>query len=250
MADDGLAAAGVATPPPLASRARKVVIATPFYGSPPVQYLQSLQVTTDVLARLGRAYDFVMLPGDTYVHRARNAILLDFLQGDATDLFMIDSDIAWDARDFLRVLDAPHDVVAALYRQKNDWGIWTGAHLGGEGGTMQRDEAGFIRASRLPTGFMRITRTVAEQVWAAETVEYLHRDGKTRVRYVFSAGPENGLWWSEDFTFCRKWRRLGGELWLAADVTLQHVYPHAHEGNYQRDYLDRLAVEAGATGAD
>ena len=34
--------------------------------------------------------------------------------------------------------------------------------------------------------------------------------------------PETGIYLSEDYAFCRRWRDLGGEIWLDAQGSLTH----------------------------
>ena len=35
--------------------------------------------------------------------------------------------------------------------------------------------------------------------------------------------PETGHYLSEDYTFCRRWRDIGGEIWLDTQGSLIHV---------------------------
>ena len=36
---------------------------------------------------------------------------------------------------------------------------------------------------------------------------------------------------SEDYTFCRRWQKLGGEIWLDPEIKLNHIGHHVFAGN-------------------
>ena len=42
---------------------------------------------------------------------------------------------------------------------------------------------------------------------------------------------DTGLYLSEDYAFCQRWRDIGGEVWLDAAARLTHTGPHAFPGN-------------------
>ena len=96
-----------------------LVIASCFYEvkaySP---YVTSLVNSIGVLNELGIPFDYYELSGDSYVDRAKNTLVHRFLQSDASHLFMIDSDEAWNIEGFARMLKAAMagaEVVGAAY---------------------------------------------------------------------------------------------------------------------------------------
>ncbi len=151
----------------------KVIIATPFYelkGFSP--YIKSMTETTRLLTMHGIQWDFMDLSGDSYVHRARNSMCMNFLEDPwATDLFFIDSDMAWDPRAFVDMMFRPEPVVGGTYPVKNKWDLWTSqpeiadadtdhAHFVG---IPLPDGSALIKANRLAGGFLRIKRSVLEK---------------------------------------------------------------------------------------
>ena len=36
---------------------------------------------------------------------------------------------------------------------------------------------------------------------------------------------------SEDYTFCRRWQKIGGNIWLDPDIKLNHVGQYVFSGN-------------------
>lgn len=150
----------------------KIVIATPFYelkGFSP--YISSMLGTTKLLTLHGIDWAFMDLSGDSYVHRARNSMCMNFLEDPwATDLFFIDSDMAWDPQAFVHMVFRPEPIIGGTYPVKNKWDAWTSkpivfdpekdphymGHQMPEGGAL-------IQASQLAGGFLRIKRSVLEK---------------------------------------------------------------------------------------
>jgi hypothetical protein len=42
--------------------------------------------------------------------------------------------------------------------------------------------------------------------------------------------PETGHYLSEDYAFCRRWRSIGGRLWLDTRGKLSHIGTHEFDG--------------------
>ena len=43
----------------------------------------------------------------------------------------------------------------------------------------------------------------------------------------FPLGFQNGVYTSEDYAFCRRWRAIGGQVWADLTVRLTHYGNHA-----------------------
>ena len=151
----------------------KVIIATPFYelkGFSP--YITSLVNTVRLLMLHGIQWEFMELSGDSYVHRARNSMCMNFLADPyATDLFFIDSDMAWNPEAFINMLFRPEPIIGGTYPVKNQWQFWTSraeiidpdtptAHFLG---VPLPDGSSLIKATQLAGGFLRIKRSVLER---------------------------------------------------------------------------------------
>ena len=150
----------------------KIYIATPFYelkGFSP--YIRSLVETTRILTASGVDWVFMDLNGDSYVHRARNSMCMNFLNDPwATDLFFIDSDMAWDPDSFIRILFRPEPIIGGTYPVKNKWEMWTSKpvivspekdpHFVG---IALPDGGKLVTAFQLAGGFLRIKRSVLEK---------------------------------------------------------------------------------------
>jgi hypothetical protein len=219
----------------------KVLLATPAYGGQVTEaYLQSLLALVHASYARGVQIDVMTLTNESLITRARNEIVATFMGGDWTDLLWVDADISFSPEHVWRLLDAPHDVCATPYAMK---GLdWDAASLAGTADTARQAaimsvinfmpgavvEGGFAPALDAGTGFMRIKRSVLEKLIAAHPeVEYTsEKDGKTRWA-IFDCIIHNGRYLSEDYTFCRRWQALGGQVWV--DVASPNL---GHQGSY------------------
>ena len=223
-------------------------IATPCYGGLVTQtYMQSILRLMQHAGPAGFELSLSMLGNDSLITRSRNTLVARFLdQPEATHLMFIDADIGFEPIQVERMLRAGRDVVAGMYPLKlNDWGDASSAHLAAgenfetaalryvgliaEGAHADAD--GFARATYAATGFLLITRQCLMRMIAAYP--------ETRYRAIQSwpprptslhqyalfdclIEPETGIYLSEDYAFCRRWRDLGGEIWLDTRGSLTH----------------------------
>lgn len=185
--------------------------------------------------------------GDSLVPNARNVLLAKFHQmSECTDLIWIDHDVWWEGDEILRLMQHPVDFVAGSYRHKSDdesypmgWlpdpdgkGLWAVDPVTGE----PRDD-GLMEVASVPGGFVRITRTVVEQMFAANPDRmYTCRQAPGLMcccLYELPFVPNVGLV-GEDYIFCERWRAIGGKVWLDPTLRLHH------SGN--KEYLGNLAA--------
>src|SRR5690349_6738094 len=89
-----------------------------------------MAATIETLSRAGIQFDFLQVQGSCHVDDVRNGIIRDFLKWERheepgalrryTDLFFIDADMGWHPKGIIDLLMAPGDIVAGVYRHKND----------------------------------------------------------------------------------------------------------------------------------
>lgn len=115
----------------------------------------------------------------------------------------------------------------------------------GGGAPKLRVEQGFVRATRIGTGITMVTREVLDAIGRRHP-DLLLPDGAKRYRDRGVEGPvlqcftpfanDDGEMFSEDISFCERWRRAGGEIWVCVDEPITHVGGQ----NYTGRYLDRM----------
>jgi hypothetical protein len=237
-----------------------LVIATPCYGGMVTQrYMQSICALLLAATQDGLPVTVEFLGNDSLITRARNTLVATALDNPAaTHLMFIDADIGFTPQQVARMLGFDRDVVAGMYPLKllhNDEAMvarvaagepletaqirYVGAPLPAD---LRRDEDGFMTAEFAGTGFMLIKRQALERMIEAypETRYGAAHDravpNESPHKYALfdcTIDPQTGDYLSEDFTFCRRWRAIGGEVWLDARSSLIHVGPREFAGDAQ-----------------
>jgi hypothetical protein len=184
--------------------------------------------------------------GDADLSRSRNATVQEFLATTCTDMICIDSDISWKPGALEQLLMHPVELVAGVYRQRVDPEWYPVGYLEDPEGVGlnavdprngRRAENGLIEVTGVPAGFLRIARSCAVRMsgyYASHGFPDSTVSTGTNVG-LFDFETTNGGRWSEDLTFCRRWREIGGRIWVDPNIPLTHHgykdYP-GHFGNW------------------
>lgn len=204
-------------------------IATPSRGNPDMAYGGSMAVTLLTCAMAGiRAVPYAMT-GETEIARARAILFSEFMASGAENLLFVDDDLGWDADAVPRLLSHAPEIVGGAYPFKDSSGRYP-VRFGPD--AEQKD--GLIACDFLPGGFIRIKRSAAERmVQAYASLEYAEEKTRSgRSWALFWNILQDGTWLSEDSSFCKRWRDIGGQLWLDPDITFSHHGRHAWGGNF------------------
>jgi hypothetical protein len=217
----------------------KLMICTPFYEvkaySP---YITSLVDTIRVLHELGVDWTYREVSGDSYVDRAKNTLVHNFLESDYTHLMMIDSDHAWDIEGFARLLKASMagaEIIGAAYPCKNNWEFYgcqaeirDGSYVG-----IEVDGMRLLEMVCIPGGFLIYSRAAFERA-RPNLKSYLAPDGSGG--YILEAFrcniEDSGVRLGEDVYFQQRYREAGGLVLLEPNVTMRHFGTKAWTGNY------------------
>lgn len=218
----------------------KLLIATPFYDmkgwSPYIRSLIHSYAT--LLIAMKMDVSFVSIDNDSFIDRARNRIANNFMNSDFTDLLFIDSDEEWEPEGLARIVMAKGDVVAAGYPVKNKWNWYAITPKPGPGDKFIQNETGQFEAIGAPGGFMKIKRTVFEQIALAYPDQaYIDKDEKEEevIRFDFYGtiqDYDNFRVFRDDIAFIQRWLSIGGKLWVEPNVTITHYGFEGHKGNY------------------
>lgn len=214
---------------------KKILFMTPFYenkGYSP--YIRSLFQTVYLLGRHSTLeFDFQEVSGGSYVHHARNLMADMFLKSDATHLFFIDSDQSWDVQGMLNVLKSDKEIVGAAYPVKNNWEHYGVTIHGDEKNVALVDKDGLIKAQKVPTGFMKISRTVFEKIKKANPHDW-YWDNERKLYNYFGHLTVDHVMYGEDISFGIRWSRIGGEMWVEPRVSMGHYGVQGWYGNYHQ----------------
>lgn len=204
----------------------------------------------DALRRLSTTMQVEEFGGSTAfgcdVVRARNrmaAIVLRELKY-VTNVLWWDDDL-WptDISIVQKMIDAKRDVVAAPYTNKQQPLRWIHEPIPDE----KCDDAGFMRVRSVGFGFTITSRRCLEKLSeeserSRESRPYWDEwGGGHRIANIFGlmyetmAHGHEGLR-SEDYSFCRRWRDVGGDIWLYGGKgnILQHAGGHAWDATQMK----------------
>lgn len=217
------------------------------YSGVTAETCSSLVMTASLLAKKGMDFSLAM-PSDSMLSRSREESAAFFLSATAcTHLFFLDADIAFHPSAVVRMLEHDVDVVGGLYRKRVlDWQCLDLARDAGLQDVQQFvgpyascldtkspiTETGLVKAKRLATGFLCISRSALERV--AEAYPWLEYKGQNGpVRAIFEPIIKPGSCHpGEDYSFCERCLEQGIELWCDLAIDLDHIGPHRFRSSF------------------
>lgn len=235
-----------------------------------------------VLNELGIDYTYLQICGDSYVDRAKNSLVHEFLKSDYTHLMIIDSDETWDVIGFARLIKSAlkgFEVIGGLYPCKNNWEFFGGIPNAKDGQILGREEAGcrVIDMYCVPGGFIIYTREAIERTrpnldsylapetneyilevfrcnietntprYTAEELEKLDKAELVQLYLSNQRGNRRGGRVGEDIYFQQRYKEMGGKIWCEPDINMGHIGIKEWQGNYNQHLLEcRGVAEAPA----
>jgi hypothetical protein len=161
--------------------------------------------------------------GNALLADGRAVIVAKFLASDGTDLVFVDSDVIWERGGLLKLLDAPVDFVAGIYPQRKDPINYCVQWLPGD--ELWANADGLIEVAGVPAGFMRLTRSMLEKMIAAypESEFYVETLDDHKAYALFDPWRDGVIKYGEDYSFCRRWREIGGKVFVQPEILMGHV---------------------------
>lgn len=248
-------------------RKSKFFIATPCYGGALTEpYFRSVIKLMTFFNSHKIPLAFGTIANESLVTRARNVLLAYFLNSDYTHLMFVDADIEFKVEDLLKLYVHDKDVVVGAYPKK---GVnWT--HIKNsialdpkkelspqQVGALGSDyainfkfknketktvevENGLIKLHDAGTGFMMIKReAILKMIEKHPELKYNNdvQMGNVDLKDNFYAlfdtmiDPVDKRYLSEDYTFCRRWQAMGGDIYLDPSISLNHYGSFCFQGN-------------------
>ncbi len=250
-------------------RKNKFFIATPCYGGQLNEpYFRSVIKMMTFFNGHQIPLAFGTIANESLVTRARNVLVAYFLASDYTHLMFIDADIEFQTEDILKLYAHKKDVVVGAYPKKGVAWDRIRANLSDPANKdkelSDRDmasfgsdyainfkfvskesktvavENGLIKLHDAGTGFMMISReAVLKMIKAYPELKYnndvniSNADLKDHFYALFDTmiDPVDRRYLSEDYTFCRRWQEIGGDIWLDPSISLNHYGHFCFQGN-------------------
>lgn len=199
----------------------KIFVAIPTYdGTLPIDVVRSLMDEQIAAVAGGDEIRTMFLPGCSLITMGRNALADAFLKSDCDRLVFVDADVSWKMGDLVRLAKIKKDVVGAAYRLKREKEGYPVRFLPTDQ-TINECEPGLVEVLYMPTGFLAINRSVLQRMKEEDPDRFYTHDGQRH--YCFFENPfHEGQFIGEDVWFCHRWRRIGGAVHLAHEITLTH----------------------------
>jgi hypothetical protein len=212
--------------------AMKVVFATPSLHGPTAPYISALEQSIPLVTAAGWDEAYVQEVGCPYISAARATMTRRALDAGADVIVYLDYDLSWRPRDLLTLLETEGDVVAGTYRFKQAREEYMGVVRTDAAGRPVLRHDGAISATRVPAGFLKITRQAIDRFMQAYPRLCFGPRYQLSVD-LFNHGAHEGVWWGEDYAFCRNWRDAGGDIALVPDLDITH---HDGERTYPGNF--------------
>ena len=253
----------------------KIAILTPTRdGQVDCNYTATL---TGIINLLGDEYEIKpsIIQGVSDIARGRSRLWNMWYQTDVDYCLWIDSDIAFRPQELKRMLHSNLAFVALNYAKKQnfDEAFLRSAHLlqqsNGDIDPVKARQAsytyvstgehklfsegefeGIVTCDGVGFGAVLIHRDGADLImnWAKNNLpevvfDPINEGGKDIVGYhVFETEyGEDGSTLGEDFSFCKRYKKAGGQICLIADALVRHAGFTHYDGNFQ-SYLDVMQL--------
>lgn len=170
------------------------------------------------------------IANESLVTRARNNLVAKGMANTlATHLMFIDADVGFETLDVYKLVAADKDVIGGIYPKKNYPVQYVINPLPGE----VQQESGIQEVHDIGTGFLLIKRHVIEKMFE----RYVQLKYKNTLNLDSKFEPfmyalfdtwllPDGNYLSEDYTFCKRWKDMGGKIFAHNDVRLGHSGYH------------------------
>jgi hypothetical protein len=227
----------------------KLFLATPCYGGMVCQeFMQSVLCTLHACMINKVGLQVFMIGNESLITRGRNQLVAEFMASDCSHLMFIDADIEFNPADVLKLLHHDKPLVTGAYPLKMEpinYVINLADNASRLNDLVEVNDAG--------TGFMMIKREVISKMQEAHPELHYTGDldgdeyrkdlaGKDHYRQrlkenlysLFDASHDkeaNNNYLSEDYTFCRRWQKIGGKIWVDTTVKLNHIGRKIYKGD-------------------
>lgn len=249
-----------------------IFIATPCYGGAIGEpYFRSMMRSSILFNKYQIPYTVSTLANESLITRGRNTLVSFFMENsEATHLFFIDADIEFNPEDLLRMVAYDKDIIVGAYPKKAiNWDSIIRASRNNDqenANTIEGHSSNYVvnfefltneQGEPIPqvqvvdnlvklkdagTGFMCIKKSVIQKMFDAHPELKYKNDINVDAKYephmyaLFDTmiDPDSRRYLSEDYTFCRLWQQMGGDVWLDPRTALNHVGHYTFRGNIRK----------------
>jgi len=229
-------------------------------------------MTINFFNNIGLKHKIYFCHNDSLVSRARNNLIAKAMaDAETTHIIFIDNDIRWNPTDIIKLILSNKKLVGGVYPQKkyiwekllkpefinniieskkntpfekiipDDKLIQYNLvkyNINYKGEKMEINN-NLSEIKHLATGFMMIKREVIEKMCLEYNITKYKDDAgfltekEEKYTYaLFDCGVIENHYYSEDWLFCHRWSKIGGEIWIDVSINLVHCGVENYDGNY------------------
>lgn len=208
---------------------------------------------------------------DSLVSRARNNLIAKAMSNpNVTHMLFIDNDIVWDPIEIIKLLLSDKPLVGGIYplkqykwdRVANPENLKVLIEKKEKSQLKQIPDKSIIqfnlldynvnfldttiqvennitKVKHIATGFMMIQRNVIEKMMVAfpstkytDDVSFLELSENKFAYALFDCGVEDNHYYSEDWMFCHRWSKMGGDIYVDVSINLSHIGIESYHGSF------------------
>ena len=222
-------------------RAIKLCVALPIHDSIDPRYHFSYGQLQTQAVSVGLSLTEVSSFGGSHIAKARERVLWDAWRHNPTHILFIDSDMGFDPKLVFRLLAADVEFACAVGVRKTDKQTLCCNFY--EGAQELHPVNRFVKIKDVNFAFVLLKRTVIEKMVAAYP-ELAYSAGPNVTEYALFLDMIDGRErLSEDYSFCRRWTAIGGEIWADRHAALIHVGRKEYTGSIDELFEGAERVE-------
>lgn len=218
----------------------KIVFVTPTRDRPHAAYLAAMEASVPALDAAGIKHSITFEIGCPYISSAMASLTRKALDTMPDAIIYLDDDMSWTPESLLKLIECPQHVVGGTYRFKKDVEEYMGVMMTNPDGIPIQRANGLLIPKWMPSGFLKVTAKAVD-IFMKAYPELNCGPSYHPTPDLFNHGAHEGIWYGQDYAFCRNYAEKCGSLSLIPDLDITHhgtdgkVYP----GNFHRYLLKR-----------
>jgi len=197
-----------------------ILVVTPAYGGQIFAgYLTSLLKFERLCKDKNILVDYEFCYNESLIPRARNTLAHTFMNSTKyTHLLCLDADIEFEPEDIIKMLDYNKPLVGGVYpKKKINWEKVT--ELVNQNNENKLTTDIIQTMTKEPVVLEKMREKFPNDIYNATNINYF--------RY-FDTELKDGIYLSEDYWFCDRWRQLGGNIYIYTKFRCRHWGTYAY----------------------
>lgn len=195
------------------------------------RYVKAFENTTNMIRQSGGMVDWGEAPGVAEPALARAKLAGAFLRSHHDKMLMIDSDMGWSPIDVIRLASLGLDFVAVAGPKKTGERQFAFRALDASSiDITQINGIDLMEVAGVGGAFCLISRACIERMVAAYPEQSFFSEIGQLEHALFDNLIVEQQRLSEDYSFCHRWRAIGGKVYIAPSMALSHSGAHTWRG--------------------